>query len=94
MSEELACKGVPVLIVEDVGTNRDVMRAYCEILGVVVDFAQNGLEAVELLRKDPHKYAMCFMDVQMPVMNGIEATKVIRQEISKAHLLIRGHGRG
>ncbi len=83
MAEELACKGLNVLIVEDVLANQDVMRAYCEILGCVPDFAENGLAAAELIRKNARKYALCFMDVQMPVMNGYEATKLIRSQITK-----------
>ena len=83
MAEELACKGVSLLIVEDVVANQDVMRAYCQILGCVADFAENGLVAVELIKNDPGKYAMCFMDIQMPVMNGYEAAKVIREQVSQ-----------
>ena len=77
-----SCHGVHVLVAEDVETNRDVMKAYCDILGSIVDFAENGVQAVEMIRQNPWKYAMCFMDVQMPVMGGIEAARLIRRDIS------------
>ncbi|MBF0330479.1 MAG: response regulator [Candidatus Omnitrophica bacterium] len=80
---ELACKGVHCLVVEDFVTNRDVIKAFSNILGNTVDFAENGLQALEMLTKDHSQYAMCFMDLHMPGMDGLEATQIIRREISR-----------
>jgi CheY-like chemotaxis protein len=46
----------------------------------VIDKAKNGKEAVEMLRKD-NPYDIIFMDMQMPEMNGVDATRIIRNEI-------------
>ncbi|MDQ0288947.1 PAS domain-containing hybrid sensor histidine kinase/response regulator [Oligosphaera ethanolica] len=69
-----------VLVVEDVAVNQSVIKAMLRKFGVVVDVADNGLEAVRLLEKS--SYDMVLMDVQMPVMDGIAATRVIRDETS------------
>jgi CheY-like chemotaxis protein len=50
--------------------------------GIIIDKAKNGKEAVEMLRKD-NTYNIIFMDMQMPEMNGIDATRIIRNEICK-----------
>jgi len=55
---------------------------YSELMsnwGYNFDIASNGIEAVELAQKNNGKYDFCLMDVEMPKMNGIEATKIIRK---------------
>lgn len=74
-----AIAGKKVLLVEDNELNREIA---CEILSefeLEVDQACDGSEAVEILKKTgPDYYDLVFMDIQMPVMNGFEATKAIR----------------
>lgn len=80
MEIEDSCKGIKVLVVDDVVSNQDLIREYLDILGCVHDFAQNGKEALEKMKSN--QYDLCLMDIQMPVLNGIEATRIIRQDIS------------
>ncbi|MFH0984809.1 MAG: response regulator [Candidatus Omnitrophota bacterium] len=78
---ELVCKNMRVLVAEDAKTNRDLVEIFLTGWGCQVDFAENGEEAVEKVRMN--KYDVCLMDLQMPKMGGLEATQIIRREISK-----------
>ena len=75
------CAGIKVLIVDDSITNIELIKAYFESIACEGDFALNGQEAIEMIKKK--RYDICFMDLQMPVMNGFAATQIIRQEISQ-----------
>lgn len=81
MAKELSCKGARVLVVEDSITNQMLMREYCHQLGCAGEFALSAYEAMDLL-KSSKEYDIVLMDIQMNGMNGIEATKMIRKEIS------------
>ena len=65
-----------ILVVEDNKTNRLVMKAILEQEKISFDMAHNGQQALEYLQNN--RYDAVLMDVQMPVMNGIDATKKIR----------------
>jgi two-component system sensor histidine kinase/response regulator len=65
-----------VLVVEDNHANQRVLKLQLEKLGVTVDLAENGQEALQALAL--RAYGLVFMDCQMPVMDGIEATRAIR----------------
>ncbi|MDM8548826.1 response regulator [Desulfobacterales bacterium HSG2] len=65
-----------VLIVEDHPVNRRVATEILEAVGISADTADSGLEAIEAIQRK--KYDAVLMDVQMPGMNGLEATKAIR----------------
>jgi len=70
---------VNILIAED---NQIIQMLYSELMsswGYDFDMASNGIEAVEFAQKNNGKYGFCLMDVEMPKMNGIEATKIIRR---------------
>ena len=71
--------GLRALLVEDNELNRHIAKEMLELLLVAVDTAENGQEAVEAIRNHaPLYYDIVFMDVQMPVLNGYEATREIR----------------
>ena len=70
-----------VLVVDDVATNLDVAKGLMKPYGMRVDCVISGLEAIEAIRNPAVKYDAIFMDHMMPEMDGIEATRIIRQEI-------------
>jgi CheY-like chemotaxis protein len=79
---------VYILFAED---NRAVQLIHKEIfrsLGFRVDIASNGIEAVNLVRDNTKKYDLCVMDVEMPKMNGLEATRIIRKISSYFPILV------
>ncbi|MCL1823065.1 MAG: response regulator [Oscillospiraceae bacterium] len=67
-----------ILIAEDDDINREIAVALIEETGVSIDCVENGEEALYAFADDPQKYNLILMDVLMPVMGGIEATKKIR----------------
>lgn len=74
-------KNKRVLLVEDNEMNRLVATTVLQPTGIIVTEAENGEEAVMLLQKE--HFDLVLMDVQMPVMDGLEATAVIREHINK-----------
>ena len=69
-------KGMRILLVEDNPINQIVVSEILKLGGVIITTAENGLEAIEFLNKK--EYDVVLMDVQMPKLDGIEATKIIR----------------
>ncbi|NRR29434.1 CHASE domain-containing protein [Oxalobacteraceae bacterium] len=76
--------GVRILLVEDHPINQIVATGMLEQAGARITVADNGRSAVELLREDAGRYDLVLMDVQMPVMDGYEATRLIREELQLA----------
>jgi CheY-like chemotaxis protein len=71
-------KGCTLLLVEDVPINREIVMALLEDTGITIECAENGHIAVKKYTSNPEKYDMIFMDIQMPVMDGYDASMAIR----------------
>ena len=78
--EENTFDDIRVLVTEDNEINWEIISALLEKHGVMSDRAQNGKEALDLLSDtaNENKWDLVFMDIQMPVMNGLDATRAIR----------------
>ena len=70
--------GYTILLAEDVPINCEIVIALLEETGVTVECAEDGKVAVDMFCADPGHYDLIYMDVQMPVMDGYEATIAIR----------------
>lgn len=75
----ISLQGLRVLLVEDNDLNMEIARFILEDQGMIVEGAVNGQEAVELFeRSEPGYYSVILMDIMMPVLNGLDATRKIR----------------
>lgn len=72
---------IRALVVDDDKLQLTLFTAFLKKLNFEGNTAKNGEEAVEKMKAG--QYDICFMDIQMPIMDGIEATKLIREEITK-----------
>jgi CheY-like chemotaxis protein len=71
-----------ILIAEDNPVIQMLDSALMQTWGFAFDLASNGIEAMEYVQRNRGKYDLCLMDVEMPIMNGIEATRKIREKSS------------
>ena len=80
--------GSNILLVEDNITNQEIVVGLLEGSGINIDIASNGAKALDMYRSNPDKYEFILMDLQMPIMNGFEATKIIRDTESGKNIPI------
>jgi PAS domain S-box-containing protein len=77
---DTSIKNLKVLVVEDVALNQLLMKIILDDFGFERDIANNGKEAIEILQSK--SFDIVLMDLQMPEMNGFEATEVIRKKLN------------
>ena len=71
--------GIIALLVEDNLINQEVASMMLKRVAIEVDIANNGQEAVEKYFENPSRYDLILMDLQMPLMSGYKAAKIIRE---------------
>ena len=83
-----------VLIVEDVAVCAKLLCAILRQANCSSKWVQNGQEAVEELRRDPNLYNLIFMDLRMPVMDGLTATRIIKNDLKVSTPIVALTGEG
>ena len=78
-------KGIKILLTEDKEINQEIFVGILEGSGMHIDIAFNGKEAVEKFRSKV--YSLIVMDIEMPIMDGYQASKIIRTENSQIPII-------
>ncbi|AHF02403.1 hypothetical protein THIAE_10140 [Thiomicrospira aerophila AL3] len=83
-----ALSGKKLLLVEDNRLNQQIAQELLSVTGVDITLAENGEQAINFICHTNLSFDLVLMDIQMPIMNGIEATKVIREQFTATQLPI------
>ncbi len=83
-------EGITILLAEDNKSSLQTIKELLGNLGLEIETAYNGVEAVEKFNRDKERYKLVIMDIQMPFMGGIEAAKIIRKLDSHVPIVALG----
>jgi signal transduction histidine kinase/CheY-like chemotaxis protein len=83
-----AATGARLLLVEDNMVNQRVVLAMLRKKGFCIEVANNGQEALDMLNRAEEPYDLVLMDVQMPILDGLETTRIVRRDARWKHLPI------
>ncbi len=72
-----------ILVVDDIFSNRLLLSSTLESIGIESETVENGQKAIDSIQME--EFGMILLDIEMPVMNGIETAKYIREEMSDAY---------
>ncbi len=78
--ENVDFNDINILLVDDVELNREIVKSILEHTRINIDEATDGYESVDKFSKNPDKYDMIIMDIQMPELDGYSATELIRKQ--------------
>lgn len=85
---EYQLSGVRVLLVKDNLLNQHIVADFLADRGVILTMVGNGLEAINMLRDRLNDFDIVLMDIQMPVLDGVSATRIIWHELGGISLLL------
>ncbi len=84
-SNSISNRNLRALVVEDYEMNRILIEEMLVSFRINPDFALNGKDAISMV--DKHRYDIIFMDINMPIMNGVDATKILREKGIKTPII-------